>query len=276
MKTQFSNLILAALMCLPLISEAQRVGGRSLDLNMNHQEFTQSSTIPLKRLLQQQYPRVDVSRLDLEGVTLHAKSRAGRGEAELMVNGRSQDRQGINGRPRDFDSNGLWTYDRVELQNWARNDFGAWQIALTGNIKVHMVTVHLARESGPGGPGNGGRMRYVDIDEETADKFVAGTRTFILNQQDIQEIVLEGTNRSVDIQQVVIEYAGNRQYQVPQLMGTLRHGQQVRALVDGRNIRSVTITSISPESFSSKGRYKVSVGIQDQAGPRPPVRPPRR
>lgn len=103
-----------------------------------------NSILHLRAELSRQYG-IDSRNYALESVKLVAKSQFGRGEADLLIDQRSQGRVGIGGDPRDFFIDDVYTFDQVDLFNYDQQSPGSWQILLIGNIKVNSVVLNLKR-----------------------------------------------------------------------------------------------------------------------------------
>lgn len=114
-----------------------------LDFNDSHirGHKGEGATIFLKRSLKQQYPWVKVSDLQLKKVVLVAKSKKGRGGAELKVGKWATDMYEVGGDPRSFHDNGRKSFDRVKFWNPSRSSRGPWQIGLRGNFIVRKVVL---------------------------------------------------------------------------------------------------------------------------------------
>lgn len=104
-----------------------------------------NNVLHLRAELMRQFPRIRTEDYALDSVKLYAKSQFGRGEADLLINQRSQGRIGIGGDPRNFYIDDVYTFDQVDLFNYDQNSFGAWQILLNGNIKVNSAVLSLIR-----------------------------------------------------------------------------------------------------------------------------------
>ena len=101
----------------------------------------EKATIYLKKSLKAQYPWVRLSDLELEKVVLVAKSKKGRGGAELRVGKWSTDMYGVDGEPRQFHERGRYTFDKVRFWNPSKNSNGQWQLGLKGNLIVRKVVL---------------------------------------------------------------------------------------------------------------------------------------
>lgn len=120
-----------------------RSGERKFVLRVGRRIFTGQSTLPLKRMLRDQYG-VQLNRFDIERVRLVAKSRHGRGTAKLIIGSWNSYPEIIQGNPYDFNSNEHYTFDKLNFRNNARySQNGPWQLLLRGNIKVKKVVVFL-------------------------------------------------------------------------------------------------------------------------------------
>ena len=96
----------------------------------------------LKKALRDQYPWVDVEDLELRRVVLIAKSRQGRGEAQLRVGHRMTDMyqvDGGSGRFRDRRD----SFDRIHFSNPSYDSNGPWQIDMLGNFVVNKVVLEV-------------------------------------------------------------------------------------------------------------------------------------
>ncbi len=97
------------------------------------------STIFLKRTLGQQYPRVDISELELKKVILVAKTKRGRGVAQLRVGRQKSNHYIVDGNSAEFNSPRKHTFDKVRIDNSAYRNMGRWQLDLDGLFKVRKV-----------------------------------------------------------------------------------------------------------------------------------------
>ncbi len=100
-------------------------------------------TLHLKRMLREQYPWVEVDNLDLRRVVLIAKSRHGRGEAQLRVGNRTTEVQPVPGHPGEFRDDRRYTFDRVNFSNPSHGSNGPWQLDLQGNLIVRKVVLEV-------------------------------------------------------------------------------------------------------------------------------------
>lgn len=123
-----------------------------LDFNDSHirSHKGEGATIFLKKSLKEQYPWVQVSDLKLKKVVLVAKSKQGRGGADLRVGKRATDMYEVGGRPRSFHNNDRGSFDRVKFGNPSHSSKGRWQLGLRGNLIVRKVVLvvdnHRKRE----------------------------------------------------------------------------------------------------------------------------------
>ena len=118
-----------------------------LVLRMHDQVYRGESTIPLKRLIQQQHPSVNLNRYSLKSVRLVAKSRRGGGHAQLVVGNWRSFEERIDGREGDWNWNDRRSFDRDNFYyNSRRGDQGRWQLQMRGRIKVRRIVVFVERE----------------------------------------------------------------------------------------------------------------------------------
>lgn len=111
-------------------------------IQMNQEHSRGEETLKLKQLLKQAAPNLDLSEMELEKVTLVAKSKAGNGRATLSVGQSANYPSLIPGGQREFQSSAARTFHQVELKN-SLDSKGPWQIDLKGNIKVSKIIVKL-------------------------------------------------------------------------------------------------------------------------------------
>jgi len=103
----------------------------------------QAATIFLKKSFKDQYPWVDLSNVDIRKVVLVAKSKKGRGGAQLRVGNRVTDMYQVAGSPHSFRDDRRYTFDRIHFRNPSGNSRGPWQIDLIGNLIVRKVVLEV-------------------------------------------------------------------------------------------------------------------------------------
>jgi len=133
-------ILLSALFILPVNGRAE-VGKYVLDFNDRYFDNRRGeyTTLLLKRTLKEQYPWVDTRDLRLKNVILVAKSRIGRGHAQLRVGRNISDYYRIAGQPRRFKRDHRKSFDRVRLYNPSRTSWGPWQMNLSGTFKIRKI-----------------------------------------------------------------------------------------------------------------------------------------
>ncbi len=107
----------------------------------------EAATIFLKRSLKNQYPWVDLSKVDLRKVVLVAKSKRGRGGASLRVGNNATELYEVAGAPREFSDDHRYTFDRVRFRNPSNDSRGPWQIDFRGNFIVRKVVLEVEDHS---------------------------------------------------------------------------------------------------------------------------------
>jgi len=107
----------------------------------------QQATLLLKRSLKQQYPQAEISNMELRRVVLVAKSKMGRGGAQLRVGNRTTPIFTVDGNPRSFNKKQSRSFDRIGFRNPSNNSRGAWQVNLNGNLIVRKVIVDVEDHS---------------------------------------------------------------------------------------------------------------------------------
>lgn len=113
--------------------------------------------LPLKRMIKQQNPGLDLQNAEIKRVAVLAKSRMGRAQATLVVGQSSGYPSTIAGSPRAFNSNSPRSFSVTQLEApMYGGSFGKWQIELQGHIKVKEVIVTLKTKSNPDNGGFGG------------------------------------------------------------------------------------------------------------------------
>ncbi|MCB9025874.1 MAG: hypothetical protein H6625_06125 [Bdellovibrionaceae bacterium] len=216
--------------------------------------------IYLKRELMAIYPRMDFQNMELDGVRIVAKSRHGMGTAELVVGQVGKDRKRVGGRPEDFHSNWPYTYDRVELDNYG-SSMGAWQIHLDGNIKVKRVVVFVSVDRRDGGY-RPPRMRYLSAGEGSFDKIGYNKRTFAVNLSGVEEISIQGENRSLEVRQVRVYFGNGSSQIISGLSGNIREGQIKTVLINSRHVNYIEVEATSLDIFGGLGKLSVEVGYR--------------
>lgn len=116
--------------------------GDSTFSSSNHKPVT----LFLKRELKHQHPGIDLSRYRLEKVVIMAKSRKGRGSAQLLVNERYGPRVRISGSPKAFHNSDRFNYEKKTLFSPSGPGRGPWQLKLKGNVKLRKVVLVVDKE----------------------------------------------------------------------------------------------------------------------------------
>jgi len=99
------------------------------------------ASLYLKKALRQQYPGVDVTDFRLLKVVLLAKTKKGKGTAQLRVGPEVSDFHRVDGHPRVFNHNKRNTFDKVSIVSPYHNSRGPWQLNLRGKFKVRKVVL---------------------------------------------------------------------------------------------------------------------------------------
>lgn len=138
-----SILILVSVLFILPISALAEMERYVLDFNDRYFENRRggSTTLMLKRALQQQYPRVNTRDLILENVVLVAKSKVGNGHVQLRVGRRTSDFYRVSGHPKSFRRDHRKSFDRILLYNPSRDSRGPWQMNLNGNFNVRKIVL---------------------------------------------------------------------------------------------------------------------------------------
>jgi hypothetical protein len=113
--------------------------GQRFVLDFYDQEYRGGDTLYLKAALRDQYPRVNIRRLELDSAWLVAKTRLGRGTAALLVGDTFSRDEVVYGRPDDFYNPNPRTFDRVQFYNPSWDSTGVWQFHLNGEFIVRQV-----------------------------------------------------------------------------------------------------------------------------------------
>ncbi|MEM7645471.1 MAG: hypothetical protein AAF203_01065 [Pseudomonadota bacterium] len=120
--------------------------GQDLVLNYNHVHMKgQGNVLALKNKANQQHAMA-LGQYDLEAVTLVAKTRQGRGTAQLRVGGEFSALETVGGQPGSFQNDSQWTYETITIENPSLSSQGAWQIITNGNFKVDQVVLHIRKK----------------------------------------------------------------------------------------------------------------------------------
>jgi hypothetical protein len=128
-----------------VIVEVVKNGTKKLLISMQNEKFIGSNTIFVKREIKSKYPHIDLSKAKLKHILLVAKSKRGRGTAQLKVGHSLGYEETIDGMPSKFLSNMPHTFDKVMLVNDSHFSKGVWQILLEGKIKVKQMVVIIKK-----------------------------------------------------------------------------------------------------------------------------------
>ena len=117
---------------------------RTIELDYNHSHYKGQNTLFLKNQLKKQYPNIDLSKYRLKSATLFAKTKFGRGTAQLKSGDKFTRKVKVGGRPENFRKYHHYYRNRFLSPN--RHAKGPWQFKLRGNFKVKKVIVELERK----------------------------------------------------------------------------------------------------------------------------------
>lgn len=123
----------------------KKMSTQNIRLRTNGQHLRGFNVLPLKRMIKQQNPGIDLQNAKLVRVTMKAKSKMGRGQATLVVGQDTGYPETVPGNPRMFDRPGPHSFAPVNLEvpYYLGDTRGKWQIELQGNIKVQEVIVTI-------------------------------------------------------------------------------------------------------------------------------------
>jgi hypothetical protein len=128
-----------------LLKKRQR--NNTVKINLYDQHLRGFNVLKIKQLIKQQNTRLDLQQMELQKVTLVAKSKQGRGEASLVVGQDIGYPEVIGGSPRTFHSMNPRSFDIVTLYNDSFSSKGKWQVELQGNIKVKEIIVTMKKKN---------------------------------------------------------------------------------------------------------------------------------
>jgi len=144
-------LLLASLLMIFLMPFNAMASRERFVLNFNDSQIQsyqgRPATLFLRQSLKQQYPKAEISNMDLLKVVVVAKSHIGKGNAQLRVGNRVTPTKIVEGHPWTFYDERRYSFDRVNFVNPAYNSYGPWQVNLTGNFVVRKVVVEVEDHS---------------------------------------------------------------------------------------------------------------------------------
>lgn len=107
----------------------------------------QGDTIRIKRELRNQHPGENFRKAKLMSVMMVAKSRRGRGSAQLVVGQSTTTSQAVSGGAQIWAGSDQDSFDRVLFKGPANQNGGRWQMTFTGRHKVHQLMVEVDMDS---------------------------------------------------------------------------------------------------------------------------------
>jgi len=150
---RISLILIITVAIFPLTASAskQRFERFVLDFDDTRLQSMQSepAKIFLKKSLRDQYPGIDLRALQLEKVVLVAKTKLGRGGAELRVGEHWSGISRVYGNPWEFHGPSRYSFDKVRFVNPANGSAGPWQLDLWGNFVVRKVVVIVSHVRRP-------------------------------------------------------------------------------------------------------------------------------
>lgn len=118
-------------------------GNQRLQIHLN-QHLIGQQVLPIKMLLKQQYPYMNLQAQDLKAVVVVGKSMHGMGTVTLKVGQNHSYPETLRGVPFQFHNPAPHTFSRVRIQSPSYNDLGVWQLLTRGNIKIQKIVVVIA------------------------------------------------------------------------------------------------------------------------------------
>ncbi len=106
------------------------------------------------------------------------------------------------------------------------------------------------------------RIVWVSAGEVRTRKIVDNDFTFRprLNER-VYRLRLVGTDSSVIIRNVIIEFNNGDRIDARSLEGRLREGQRAVININGRFVRKVTVTATTESLVGSRGKFRLDLGV---------------
>jgi hypothetical protein len=131
---------IASIIATMLLVSTAAAGTIKVKIPMHGEQFKGQNTIRLKQEIKRVNPDLNLRRADLVEVKLVAKSKKGRGTVYLTEGDYVSRTKQVYGTPDMFHAGG--GYERIFLMA-PRQEQGAWQLHLRGNIKVRRIVATL-------------------------------------------------------------------------------------------------------------------------------------
>ncbi len=116
------------------------------DDSLFHGHNGNGTTLYLKKALRDQYPGINVTDYRLRKVILVAKSKKGRGRAQLRVGPELTDLYRVDGYSRNFHRDHKKSFDRVAIDTPYYDSRGPWQLFLRGKFKIRKIVLVVDRK----------------------------------------------------------------------------------------------------------------------------------
>jgi len=238
---------------------------RELHLNYNHQEIGGYRGATLQDEIQDSYPWLDVSALELKSVVVVAKSRYGNSQVMLEINGFRAMPRNI---PPAFGDDYLWpdpsSYHSVEVQNPLRiGGNGPWHLNLgPGPLKLFEITVNVIDHNPIPEPDPRAPLTYAHSAELRAGTNGRVTSVPVgLNR--VKELAVVGTHQAVEIRGFRVYFADRRIEEISALHGLLLEGETHKVILPdlwGRGVRGVDVIALSPDTNTEPGKFMIQAG----------------
>ncbi len=242
--------------------------GQRIILRFNDLHLRGTNVLHLKQEIRHQHPGLRMRGMRVTQVNLVAKSKHGRGQARLIVDGYETYSEIVNGNPYDFHNMDPFTFDKIGFRNPnpSRMGRGPLQIKLQGNIIVRKVVLKVMR--GGMGPGPGPRprpiMSFETIGSEKFSKFTDERRSFSVNRSHVMALKLIGSRSDVFVSRAIVVLDDGTHRPILDFEGRIDRGEQrVFNLGSGRfpvGVRRVVITATSTDPIGSRGQLSLEVG----------------
>lgn len=250
------TLFLLALALAPLLGNAQV---QRLPLEI-HSHTQGRHIIPLKQLIQQQHPHIQLRQASIVNVQVQAKSAQGQGQMALKIGQSTTWPQIVPGSPGQFHQLEPRTFHRLRfVPSHPADHSGVWQLEVQGQIKVARAVVSIQTLSRPTPPRP---LNTHQIGQARFHKLIETQESFTINKTMVKSFEFKAERNMLEIIEVRALLHNGSELFLDDLTGFYSEGQARTThfpALRGEAIKKLIVRAVSPNLFNARGELHVSL-----------------
>lgn len=243
----------------------------NIDLSADHTRG--SFSYPLKNMINSKYGRGLLKDYKLAKVVISAKSKNGKGDANLSIGHSETYPEQVPGQPESFSSDSAGFYNIVlKAPLRAQRQRAPWKLHLKGNIKLNSIKAVTKFE--PSYPyGNVGALSFNTVKKFKVDKIV-GDKKKIKVGNNFKAIQLTAKGK-VKVTQVKVKFQDGQVVYLDELQGKVKGPVSFKFNRElSKKVQFIEVSAVSTNLFGSRGELQISTANK-KVRPTRPTRPSR-